>query len=325
MVWVHYTLAIMLLVYAGRALDRRRATTLGAGALLVAGAAIMVLLAPLGMAMASTWRQAGTLSFGPDPTVLDLVGVLAVPLVAGLAPVVLSAPSQQGVPRRWWPERGSAEALLACWAILPPVLTYAAATLTQAKLFHSRYYVSMFAAVAMILAAGIRRIPSARLRALALVAAVGGCAWLQRGVGSVGEDWRGATRAVRGLSLHPDTPVLHFSGLVESLDPVFLGNKDYRSYLASPLLMYPVPGRVVVLPSEPQAATVLELERRVDAELQSASQLVMISQRGGPAEWLRSRAADRGFGWRDLGEFSGVNAVLLERSAGVPDSKERGQ
>ncbi len=309
-VWMHFTMGIVLLAYGWYAIRRYRSGAVGRGALLAVVGVVALLTAPLAAPISRSWHSAPSLSFTNTPTVGALAGVIALPLFVSASLYVI--PRSNG-PRASPRSPRSPLSLLLAWALLPPLLTFAIAALTPAKIFVERYYISMYPALALLLGLLLQGFGTMWQRLLVLTVIVLGSVIVSQSTPL--EDWRGVAHEVRALQLGPGVPILLSAGYVEARDPDFLLNPEHGGYVASPLFSYPIEGRVIPLPDVVGEGNEATVDRLVEPILEYAPRVLVLSRSSHPiVAWVRARAADRGFAWHELGDFSGMTAVLAERS-----------
>lgn len=313
-VWVHFTMAVVLMSFVAYALLRCRSGAQRIRVLLGVGFAMALLVAPLLLRMSWTWRLASTLSFLRRPDLGDLASVLALPFVL-LATMRLLPRRERGgeLPRA----RTSGWALIMGWAFVPPLVLFVIASQTAAQVFVDRYLLGIYPAVALLVGVWLQRFGSDRLRAAVLASIVLVC--VTGTVRTPLEDWRGAVEGVRALKLGPSTPIFLSTGFIEARDPALLSDPRYEGYLASPLFSYPVPGRVVLLPDATDSRNEPAIQELIDRQLEISREVLLLSRGFHPiVDWFGARVVEEGFTWRELGPFPGVRAVLAVRREGVP-------
>jgi hypothetical protein len=311
MVYTHYLFALMLAVHVVHAVVRRRLHGAPSAARLgVVLGALGALLLPLGPRLLSLVRRRETLSWANDPSLVGVLGVLALPL--GLAGVL-----------GWRGSRGRASVdrasclLVVVWSILPPLTIALVSWLTSARLFYPRYYLAWTPGLALLSGLAIRTLHGARSRSLialglvVLSIAVSGPYRRSR------QDWRAAAQAVRSVTESADTPILVGAGLVESAQIDWLTDRERSSYLLAPLSFYPVPGRPIPLPYDldvgargylEDLTAVLRARERRFILMSNDDRVRQVPYRG----WFESRlGAD--FDSRSLGPFGAISVVVFER------------
>lgn len=140
-------------------------------------------------------------------------------------------------------------------------------------------------------------------------------------------DWRGAAQAITELH-DPGIPVVCPSPFVEAKAPEWRPDYPLPGFLYAHLDAYPIAGRPLLLPFEPNEPGVLYARRLAARDLPSAGRFVIY---GGDRNvwfwrrWFLQRPELSGWRSRRLGSFGDVEAVLFERPTGrvrfVPQSE----
>jgi len=208
--------------------------------------------------------------------------------------------------------------LLTTWFVVPVVTLFAVSRWSEFKVFVPRYYLPASPALALLVGWGIRNI-SEKVRvvvsACVVVTAISAFGTHHFWVNPYLEDWRRAAKEVQAANLDPHTPVLVRTGLIETAKPTWDVELDRDSPLLAPLAKYPVPGRILLVPSglnEPSVRYMNDLSSKL---LDSSAEFVYLTRDlGDPFEaWLSGRFSGRGFTVRKLGHADGVSVFLFQR------------
>lgn len=208
--------------------------------------------------------------------------------------------------------------LLTTWFVVPIVTLFAVSRWSEFKVFVPRYYLPASPALALLVGWGIRNI-SEKVRvvvsACVVVTAISAFGTHHFWVNPYLEDWRRAAKEVQAANLDPHTPVLVRTGLIETAKPTWDVELDRDSPLLAPLAKYPVPGRILLVPSglnEPSVRYMNDLSSKL---LDSSAEFVYLTRDlGDPFEaWLSGRFSGRGFTVRKLGHADGVSVFLFQR------------
>lgn len=313
-VWVHFTMSVILIVFAAYAYHRHRSDAQTARGAIGVAVAVSMLILPLLLRMTLTWYSATSLSFTSPPTSLDLAEVLILPFVLIVSALLLGRFERKtGSP----PVSSSTWVLVLGWAFGPPSILFVLGRWTSAQVFVDRYLLAMYPAVALLAGVWLQRFDSVVIRRVLLAAVVLACATVT--LRTPAEDWRGALHEARSLDLGPSTPIFLSAGFVEARDPEVLGDSRYEPYLSSPLVSYPVPGKIVLLPDATDSRDELTIRQLIQGELTQSRRVLLISRGFHPiVDWARAQMVEQGFTWRELGPFEGVRAALAERQKVTP-------
>jgi 4-amino-4-deoxy-L-arabinose transferase-like glycosyltransferase len=310
-VYAHYLFGIMLAVHVVYVIARRQQDgTPPWGRIGIVLAAIGVLLLPLGPPLLSLVRRRASLSWADEPSLADVLGVVALPLA-------LAVPAwRESRGRRTSVDRASL-LLVVAWSILPPLAVSLVTWLTSLRLFFPRYYLAWTPGLALLAGLVIRTVegfPARRLIAIGLVVltvAVSGPHLRSR------QDWRSAVQAVRSATEGVDTPILVDAGLIESAQIDWLGDRERSSYLLAPLSFYPVRGRAIPIPYSLDVGAQGYLEALASVLRARERRFILIgnNDRLRPVpfrEWFENRLRPDFDSW-SLGPFGAISVVVFER------------
>ncbi|HEY1204708.1 MAG: glycosyltransferase family 39 protein [Bryobacteraceae bacterium] len=212
--------------------------------------------------------------------------------------------------------------LIALWWLWPPACLFALSHLAGISVFVQRYYSLALPGAALAGAAlASRHIPSRMWRPLAVALGLGVVLlrpdWRQLWPAHANMDWRGAARAIDQLTPGPATPVIFPSPFVETQAPLWHPGYPLPSALYSPLVAYPLRGRVVPFPFstsppdwEPFAAAL------VQSTLPASGRFFVYGHRLNAyfwENWFGRRPELAGWTSRRLGPFGDVVAVEFDR------------
>ena len=241
-----------------------------------AGAAVLLLAAPLISHVELLIAKGQTLEFAPIPSLLDLADSLAPSplllrlMLAGipLAFAGLAAPGGEGKPR---PASG---VLMAAWWLSGPVIFFLVSRLSL-HIFVLRYFAFTLPAQSLLFTyCGYRLFgaPGARIWALlgALFFAVGPL------IGAdTGEELLPMIQIVRSEA---KAPVFFPSLLVESLSSDWRAGNRPGSYLFAPLVAYPIPNEVYPLPFGVTADAKAYISSIVDSRLAGKAEVLFVDK-----------------------------------------------
>ena len=316
-VYVHYLFALSLAVFGVYALWRARGERyVATGKLIAAWVACGILVLPLVPPALRYYQNRANHSFAVTPSLSDLLGAIAPPVLIGSIGVGLFA--------AWLIFPGHLRGRLAArkenlllaigWALAAPAILYAVATLTPLKLFVPRYFMPSLPGLALVagwLVCSVVTSAGRRVVAtLLVVASVFTFGTLVHGH----EDWAGAMRTIRSLPGSAGLPVLAASGFVEARDPDAMDDPRWREVLFAPQIMYPPPGPLVRLPYTLGPAAEAYVERLLPQVEREKRFVLLVRFEGLRWEpWLRGRLAPEGFRSNTLGEFGTLGVFLFSR------------
>jgi len=266
-------------------------------------AAAAALCAPLAGQVVYFYRTRGSHSFDATPDVKAFFAAIAPPVVAGTVLLAFF------VSRRLEDLRHRIDwSFLCAWLVFPPAFLFAISSLTDTKLFVTRYYLSCTPAVALLAGYAITRSSAQRFATALLAASLGIGIW-QLGPIHGNQDWRGAIAALNAEATGADT-ILAATGFVEGTSRE-IENPRLREVLFAPEAAYGLkPFRGLpfafdehAVPGDLGQGRVFLVARhfivnglRVDIEYEAL---------------LARKLA--GYHRRKLGDFRGVSAVVFER------------
>lgn len=281
----HFVLALSYLIHAGIAVESLvRHRRLPWAKLGLAGLALAAALAPSVPYFLALNARKSSLVVAPDPFVEEWVKV-SLPMVTTFGSVLIllvwAVLSRRRDPSAPAPDR-LRMALLATWAVLPPLLIFSISKLTPTKLLIPRYFCYFIPGYAILVAIGLRQLsrPAFRLGALALYVSLAIAAYSQ-GRHHV-NDWKSAAVAVRATTkeVGPLKLLIH-SGLIEAKSSEWWGDPEKSAYLNSVFSLYPVPEGTEVL-ALPQAFSNDEADDRmvqlVDESIAAGRTFMVVSR-----------------------------------------------
>jgi Dolichyl-phosphate-mannose-protein mannosyltransferase len=318
---IHYLALPILGVHAVYAVARlREGSPVTWRQLVLAGAAVGILIAPIAPAVLQMARQAQSHAFLRHPLLTDMADILApsVPVFGAALGVLLAwmvCRNLQVVPA---PVRGSTRWLLLALTAGTVFFFFAVSNIVRTSVFVERYMIASTAGLAMLAGWGIGRIRPAAARSI-VTGSIVVCSLVS--FGNVGrlwplhgrEDWRGAVQAIRRASGSTPIPVLAQSPFIESAGR----SGNVPDYLLAPLLVYPPPGRVIPLSLSLDAGSRSYLETSALPALAHEDRFALLTfGDDNPYDlWMTDRLP--GYAGRSLGRFGSVNATLFERSVPV--------
>ncbi|MDX1647223.1 MAG: glycosyltransferase family 39 protein [Longimicrobiales bacterium] len=313
-IYAHVLLAPALLVHAaylvaGEGIKTRLREWFGPALALVLGAVPILALV---LFLRGKWAL---YSFAPMPSPGDLLAAWkAVPIALMLCATIYLLGGAGRYVR--WRRPGlhlRDHVLFWSWALLPALILFALSHLRELSVFVHRYHVWQVPGIALLvtgLVVGfrqgwVRMAFSGLYFAAALTVLV-----LRPGGGN--EDWRAAVAHVNGAIESGGTPVLVWSGLVESRDVAWLRAAESRSYVLAPASFYRLEGRVVPVP-QPSSIDGLEafLSPSEADEVRSAPALWVLTRDSLAARDIASWARTRGAKNPVLTRFGGVTVARV--------------
>lgn len=199
--------------------------------------------------------------------------------------------------------------LLATWMLLPLLLLFAIALLTEMSIFLGRYLIPAIPAVCLFYAIALRGIQSGPARVVAVVVIV-----LASFVSHERpyDDFRGAALAVNEFVAGDGSiPILLASGLIEGEDEDWLRDPVLADYLNAPTEYYPIDGRLVTVPRTLAGHSMTK--EIVNPILLRADRFAAVEWYGNGArimQWLMPRADKAGYRVTPR-SFGGVRVALF--------------
>ncbi|HWQ56966.1 MAG TPA: glycosyltransferase family 39 protein [Bryobacteraceae bacterium] len=283
-------------------------------------AAVLLLLPALPQAMVF-FEHRKLLSFTSRPGIGNLIATLApwyVLLPLALTTVLALLAGHR--PRSAKPAGDSRGLILAvAVGLVPAVGFFLLSTLTDARLFSTRYLLPAMPGIVLFWGLLLRRIEPLGVPRVALAAAAVLVALQLGGLQPVpdyrGEDWRAAVNA-----LPESGDLLVYSGLVECRRLDWLQDPFRWKYLASPLLAYrPAadPRATHLLPFQMAEADTSYADRLVSGRLAGSRRVAVLAIRrfDGPGwvNWVAVRLRSAGFVERRRSHYRAIEVAVFER------------
>jgi hypothetical protein len=214
----------------------------------------------------------------------------------------------------------SAIALIAAWWLVQPIGLFAYSHLSGVSVFTTRYVSIALPGAALAATAGasvfVPRLYWTQLAlAMGIAALVFGGQWTRLWPPHHNSDLRGASRAVNALALDSSTPVLVVSPFVEAKPPEWRPDYPLPGYLYSHIDVYPVNGKLLLLPYGNSPAGVEYASALARESLPRSGRFLIY----GPAsdvdrwrEWFAARPEFDGWINRQLGPFLDVDVALFQ-------------
>lgn len=308
----YFVYAIYFLVRSDRKASWMQAIAITAGLILA--------LLPVATTALAMSRDAAQHVFAPLPTWPELGETFKIRLVAGCALVAFIYARFQRAQRVDSAPTSAAIALIAGWWLVQPVGLFAYSHLSGVSVFTPRYVSIALPGAALAATAAVAFfVPKSMWQSLALLmgcaALVFGGQWTRLWPPHHNSDWRGASKALNALAPDSSTPVLVISPFVEAKPPVWSPDYALPGYLYSQIDVYPVNGKLFLLPyGDSPAGT--EYARALAQESLPRSGRFLIY---GPAadvdrwrEWFTARPEFSGWANRKLGPFLDVDVALFQ-------------
>jgi 4-amino-4-deoxy-L-arabinose transferase-like glycosyltransferase len=243
-------------------------------------------------------------SFDATPDARAFFVAIAPPILAGslLLTIFASKRAAELRHRICWP-------YLFTWLVFPPAVLLAVSSLTDTKLFVSRYYLSCTPAAALLSGYAISRLSAQRFASALLTASLAIGIW-RAGPLHGNEDWRGVMSTVNALVSGADT-VLIATGFVEGTSGE-INSARLHDVLFSPQQVYPLKQFRCLPYAFEQTA--------VPGDLTGSRRVFLITRRstffglrtGMQYESLLSQRLI-GYRSRELGNLVGVSLLVFER------------
>ena len=308
----YFVYAIYFLVRSDRKASWMQAIAITAGLILA--------LLPVATTALAMSRDAAQHVFAPLPTWSELGETFKIRLVAGCAIGAFIYARFQRAQRVDSAPTSAAIALIAGWWLAQPVGLFAYSHFSGVSVFTPRYVSIALPGAALAATAAVAFfVPKSMWQSLALLmgcaALVFGGQWTRLWPPHHNSDWRGASKALNALAPDSSTPVLVISPFVEAKPPVWSPDYALPGYLYSQIDVYPVNGKLFLLPyGDSPAGT--EYARALAQESLPRSGRFLIY---GPAadvdrwrEWFTARPEFSGWANRKLGPFLDVDVALFQ-------------
>lgn len=216
------------------------------------------------------------------------------------------------------------------WWILPPMLLAAVSWLQGTSIFLGRYITWGWPGFALLGTAVISCLPSyiRQLLAVTLFALLMYCYEID--TPKYEEDWQSAARyaaeMARQEQMAEQTPVLFYSGLIESKQLTWLADTKTSDYLRCAFSYYQFPGRPLLLPLTPEAEDSKQYwSKKVAPVLAENEEIVLIfldqttyaelpTAGLSLGQYFTAKLAEAGYQLRKSKEFKRVYVMKFERS-----------
>lgn len=280
-----------------------------------------VSLIPVLAGALALFRQASAHVVVPVPSAADLTTSLKPALITAMCAVA-------ALMARWfhWPRvdhvaSAPALTLIFGWWLCDPLCLFAFSKLTGNSVFVSRYlYLALPGAALAGTVAAAAFIPSRYWKPVAVVPALAVLLvmghWNRFWPAHHNSDWRAAARALDGLALGPDVPVICPSPFIEAREPVWRPDYPMTSFLYSHLLVYGIPGKKYPFPfeSSPEAE---QFAAQLSQQTLAASQHFVIY--GGDqvvrfwSNWFSARPELAAWNISQLGPYGDVSVIVFSK------------
>jgi 4-amino-4-deoxy-L-arabinose transferase-like glycosyltransferase len=316
---VHLVYWPFYIVYAIYFLARSETKVSWVQAVTISAALVLALL-PVAISALELNRDAAQHVFAPLPSWSELGETFKIRLVAGCALGGLIYARFRRAPRINSVPAFSAIALIAGWWLVQPIGLFVYSHLSGVSLFTTRYAsLALPGAALAATAAAAFFVQKSYWKPLALAmgiaALVFGGQWTRLWPPHHNSDWRGASRALNALAPDSSTPVLVVSPFVEAKPPVWSPNYPLPGYLYSQIDVYPVNGKLFLLPYGDSPAGTDYAGALAQESLPRSGRFLIY----GPAadvdrwrEWFAARPEFSGWGNRKLGPFLDVDVALFQ-------------
>jgi hypothetical protein len=243
--------------------ERRRPLSLAVLAIAIGFVPVAFLL----IILRSKWEL---YSYARMPTAADLltawmwvVGglwVVSVPiLVTALRGVAVRWTGRVIGWRHWW--------LLGMWSLWPAFFLFLISHYRGDSVFVPRYFAWQMPGIALLLAVALSGFPAVQTRRVSTASVV--LPLFILGLlhpAHHREDWRGAVEFTNRALGGRDSPILVWTGLVESKDPEWFQADENRDYMLAPLALYRLTGRVIPVPHPMSVERLEDFMPDADAE-----------------------------------------------------------
>lgn len=307
----YFVYAIYFVARADRKASWVQAAAISAG--------LALALLPVATSALAMSRDAAQHVFAPLPTWSELGETFKIRLVAACALGSFIYARFQRARRVDSVPAFSAIALIAGWWLVQPIGLFAYSHLSGVSVFTTRYVSIALPGAALTATAAVGFfIPKSCWKLAAMVmgiaALIFGGQWRELWPPHHNSDWRGASLAVNALALGPTTPVLVVSPFVEARPPVWSPDYPLPGYLYCVLDVYPVNGKLFLLPYGDSPAGKQYAETLAQSALPAAGRFLIYGPAADVARWREWFAARPEFaGWRSrqLGPFLDVDVALF--------------
>lgn len=289
-------------------------------------AALVGGLVPVGFLMLMLRAKWELYSFAPMPSVSELLTAwIWVVLIAGTSGGLIITRQLFATKIRWSTRVGEAEwVLLWTWSLCPALLLFLASHLKGESVFVGRYFSWQVPGVALLAALILIGFAPVQLRRLLTTSYFYALVILTLFSASRAEtlfhtedhsaDWRGAVDYANRVIERSDTPVLVWSGLVESKDPAWVQAAENRGYMLAPVAFYGLRGEIIPVPSPETVGTLDSFlpELAIEA-LASEPTILVLAPHPQPANqiasWLGSGETARPL----TEQFGYITVIRVER------------
>jgi len=201
--------------------------------------------------------------------------------------------------------------LVLLWTIAPVVLLFLASYITP--VFLPRYFSVALPGLALSTAWVLNHMQPRSVRWAIVVTLIAGVI-LDAGLRPrhAPDNWRGAMAAVRGMTSKESLPILVRSYFIESANKDTLNDPQWTEFLLAPQMIYPAPGKLILLPIRPDDVALNRLDGLVPL-LGKRFIIVSSSVDRQYQSWLRGRLPS--FNTISLGNFGTVSADLFTSQA----------
>ena len=303
MPYVHPVFGVVLIPQAVYAFARiaERSTAVRRRDVGLAFLAIAVLAIPIALELLTLWGRREVSSLPRTATVPWVAEVLVPPAFVGAAVIggsLTAATLRIGSDVRRLPR--STLLLLVSWLLIPTAILVGLSVAWSIDLLEARYLLCMAPAGVLLAAAATRALEPPKVRRIIVLIVVLLSVLDLAGPVKSG-DFRGAAALVRTVA-DARSVILVPSGFQESLDPSWFRDPERRGLLTAGTSFYPVPGTVVPLPIELDAATLDLVRTQVGTGIGETNNVVVVTRTGsayGP--WFDEYLGERGWTSHDVG------------------------
>lgn len=251
---------------------------------LLSGLAVLVLLLPLVPFYKVMFSWGAAYSFAASSAPAFLLATLAPlrPFYFYGVLLIPAVPFIQGIRLDFPPPDRRALAFAALVVAIPVAAVVFASTLTGASLYVPRYLTPAVPGVALLAGWLLGRINPPHVAAWITVGALAATLGVQWGIADwthEPEDWRGALARASALSAAGKTPIVLYSGFVESGSLRSLRSPEQRSYLLAPVAAYPVAtANVVPLPFKPDPPSLKFWQEEFQRSVEGAPAFTVVAR-----------------------------------------------
>ena len=293
---------------------------------------LMALLIPTIPQLQQLAEKRNALVLAPLPQFWELLLVFCTPLLTlplALSFFILAACSPTTESR--WQTNLSAkigeQIWVVFWYFVPATLLFVVSHLSGTSLFIPRYFDWGSAATALLFGLIFSNLRPGMIRTFMPILLVLFCVCVELSSDRFDEDWRGAIKYINTPNHTQNSPILFYSGLIESSNPEWLLNPEMHQQLSAPLQYYATVSPIILLPyslTTPDSSRYWDSIVRPLLRQQTHLQLLMLHNTIGSSNRrikkgidteVQERIVEAGFRQTEQRFFKRVSVAQFERTS----------